>query len=111
LVSSLTVLGLIASLVGTATPVAYRAIFGGPWKISRDSILEEFMGFLLALMITLPTGLLIGLVEITVLGSSIDETTGLLLFLGPTFASGLFGGWAWVKVFKHPPRTSHTPGH
>lgn len=101
--------GLQASLVGVIVASIYRWRRGGPWKISRDHFTKEMPGFIAVLLFLTIVGLLTANIGAIALGE--DPPLGSLLTfivatLATDMATGLIGGWVWVKVlnrtFKSP---------
>lgn len=107
--------GLQASLVGIIVAGIYRWRRGGPWKISRSHLTKEMPGFVIVLLFLTMAGLLTASVGVIVLGENPPLgyfLTFIAAALSTDIATGLIGGWIWVKVLNHAakgPRTASKP--
>lgn len=109
------IVGLQASLVGVIAAAIYRWRRGGPWNISRDHLAKEMPGFIVVLLFLIIVGLLTASVGVISLGEN-PPLGSLLTFivaaLATDIATGLIGGWVWVKVLNRTakgPRTAQRP--
>jgi hypothetical protein len=89
-----------AVLVGILTPIAFRRLRGGPFKLSRQGSFEETIGFVIAVMITNPIGLLLSIAISPIIPSSQIGLYASLAILN--LGLGIIGGWVWVAMFVRP---------
>jgi cytochrome c biogenesis factor len=86
-----------AVLVGILTPIIFRRLRGGPFRFSRQGSFEETMGFVIAMMVTNPIGLLLSIAISPIILSS--ETTVYASLAILNLGLGIIGGWVWVAMF------------
>ncbi len=103
----LTALKIGAVLAGIVTPIVYRRMFGGPWRLSGDGSFLEMMGFLLSMMVTNPIGLLVALGASPFVSASEASIYASVTVLN--FVLGIVGGWVWIVVFVRPIKPSKSP--
>ena len=89
-----------AFLTGILTPIVFRRLRGGPFRFLRRGFLEEAIGFVIAMMITNPVGLLLVIAVSPIIPSSEIAIYASLSILN--LGLGIVGGWIWVAVFVRP---------
>ena len=92
-----------AVLVGILTPIAFRRLRGGPFRFSHQGSFEEGIGFVVAMMVTNPIGLLLSIAISPIIPSSQIALYALLATLN--LGLGIIGGWVWVAMFARPTPT------
>ena len=92
-----------AVLVGILTPIVFRRLRGGPFRFSRQGSFEEGIGFVVAMMVTNPIGLLLSIAISPIIPSSEIALYALLATLN--LGLGIIGGWVWVAMFARPTPT------
>jgi len=92
-----------AVLVGILTPIVFRRLRGGPFRFSHQGSFEEGIGFVVAMMVTNPVGLLLSIAISPIIPSSQIALYALLATLN--LGLGIIGGWVWVAMFARPTPT------
>src|SRR5437667_11635518 len=92
-----------AVLVGILTPIVFRRLRGGPFRFSRQGSFEETIGFVIAIMVTNPVGLLLSIALSPIIPSSEIALYASLAILN--LGLGIIGGWVWVAMFVRPTKT------
>jgi hypothetical protein len=99
----LAALQIVAFLIGILTPIVFRRLRGGPFRFLRGGFLEETIGFVIAMMVTNPVGLLLVIAVSPIIPSSDIAIYASLSILN--LGLGIVGGWVWVALFVQPTRT------
>jgi len=92
-----------AFLTGIVTPIVFRRLRGGPFRFLRRGFLEETIGFVVAMMVTNPIGLLLVIAVSPIIPPSDTATYAILAILN--LGLGIVAGWVWVAVFVRPTGT------
>jgi hypothetical protein len=91
-----------AVLVGILTPIVFRRLRGGPFRFSRQGSFEETIGFVIAMMVTNPIGLLSIALSPIIPSSEIALYASLAVL---NLGLGFIGGWVWIELFVRPIHT------
>lgn len=96
----LAALQIAAVSIGILTPLVFRRLRAGPIRLSRQGFFEETIGFVIAMMVTNPIGLLLSIAVSSIIPSS--EIAWYVSFAILNLGLGIIGGWIWVAMFVRP---------
>ncbi len=92
---------IVSVVTGIAAPVLYRRLRMGPLRFSSDGFFLGVMGFFLAMIVTNPVGLFVGLC-FGLFASAFRTYFCMPLWAILNLILGILGRWVWITVFLKP---------
>jgi hypothetical protein len=77
-----------------------RILFGLRYRLGRQSYKREFLGFVVAYLISNPLSRLLAVASIAIFPSANDLWASLIVVLMITISSGIPAGWFWTKMIR-----------